>query len=220
MARNLNHDRYDRYSNLGGLATIARRYEHGDITISALAKIAGCSRGTIHNDFIRLLGAERYALLQQNRKRTTNVPRLDIPSIRNVLIQKSEGLSAEDTHKANSLVDILALAEKAHVPLRGIKRKGVLRFCLPNEQTIRIRIAIVVDEQPEHRFGLHRFRISPTITSHNFVIFGIRAGYTTTTYIFNTLEIAHIQSLALRFKWFDRKSRYDYARDRWSLLTE
>jgi hypothetical protein len=219
MARNENEGCAERYADLGGLHAVVQKYEQNDITLSEVAVMVGCSGATVRNDFIRKLGVERYTLLQQNRKKiVSNMRELDASDLRKVFTQRLETLPLVEAQKIQALIDVIEQAEQAHVPLKAIEREGDnIRFFLPNERTVKMRIALLTESRPEHRLGLHRFRVSPGITKYDFVFFAMQND-NTTIYIFKSAEIAHVQSLALRYKWFNRKSRYDYARDRWSIL--
>jgi hypothetical protein len=220
--KNINEDRVSHYDRLGGLRSIAKKYEHREITISDVAREIGCSRGTVYNDFLRYFGEKGYAALQANR---TNVVRplreLNMFEVRESISRRLKKASITKVQKLATLLDVITEAERHNIQLIGIKsRSGFLHFFLPDGRTINIRVAIATNEQREHRFGIHRFRVSSAVSSYDFAIFAIRDNNTTTVYIFRSSEIAHIQSLALRYKWFERQSVYDYSRNRWLVLKD
>lgn len=144
---------------------------------------------------------------------------LDIDGFRNLLAVRLFKASGNEALRINHILGVLSQAQRNDIHLSGtVGRSGAIRFYLPNQQELKIRVATIDGEQREHRLGLHRFKVVPTIADYNFAIFSMIEGVSITTYIFNTSDISHIKSLGLRFKWFERKSRYDYARDRWSIL--
>jgi hypothetical protein len=220
--KNINEARVSRYDRLGGLLSIAKKYEHREITISDVAREIGCSRGTVYNDFVRYFGSKGYANLQSNR---TNIIRrlreLNTLELKEIISRKLKKVSANEAQKLATLVDVITEAENHDIKFIGIKsRSGFLRFFLPDGRAVNIRVAIVNNEQREHRLGLHRFRVSSAVSGYDFAIFSIRDNGTTIVYIFRSSEIAHIQSLALRYKWFERQSLYDYSRNRWVVLKD
>jgi hypothetical protein len=219
MTRNPITERFGRYNRLGGLSELARQYEQGQISLTQIADRIGCSRGTVHNDFVRGLGKARYAETLRIRKNNdATAKRLKSFELRKILVRRFN-VAKDDAPAIRLLVATLTRAEQFDSSfLTSMRAGGAMRFFLSDERPVRIRTALPDGNQPEHRFGLHRFRVSPGISRYDFAVFAIGDRSSVTTYIFRTSEIASVQSLALRYKWFERKSRYDFARDRWAIL--
>ncbi len=212
-------ERIARYKDEGGIISVVKQYESGKVTQSGLAKKIGCSRVTVYNDLVRNLGQSQYEILKRNRK--TNIAKLKEMTtfqLREVLAGQC-GSSNEERLATRALIEVLTKAEAADVPIIGIQqRTRQIRFYLSREITLQIRVALAMGNRPEHRLGLHRFRVSRAISEYQFAIFAVYNGRTTICYVFKTSQIAHLQSLALRFDHFKRKSRYDFAREQWSIL--
>ncbi len=217
----MNKDSLNRYTRCGGLDALIRRYERGDISLEKGAELAGCSRGTFCKDIVRYLGPKGFTLLRNNRRKVITSPTLDILKLKTFFAERLKSLSKNEGQKLQTIIYILEQAERAGVLLAGIKGRGrKVRFFISPKKTLKIRMALANYQQPEHQIGLHRFRVTPAISKYDFAIFAIRNDNNTTIYIFKTSEISGIQSLALRFEWFERNSTYEYARDRWSILAK
>jgi hypothetical protein len=187
--------------------------------LTQIASHVGCSRGTVHNDLVRFLGARQYAKVLSVRKRNgANVKQVNASEVKRILDTRLS-LSENGELATRLLKEVLIKAEQHGVSfLASLRAGGAIHFYLSDKRTVRMRIAVVDGDQPEHRFGLHRFRVSSGIRRYDFAIFAIDDRSAITTYVFKVSEIASVQSLALRYKWFDRESRYDFARDRWSIF--
>lgn len=197
---------------------MARQYEYRQTSLTEIADKIGCSRGTIRNDLVRFLGEQRYARVLSSRRTNNALKGVNVSELRKLLTSHSK-FSNNRGPTRRLLLDALTRAERHGISLLTILRAGgSMHFYLPDDRTVRIRTALAGGDQPEHRFGLHRFRISSGISRYDFAVFAISDGSTVTTYVFKPSEIASVQSLALRYKWFERTSRYDFARDRWSIL--
>lgn len=123
-------------------------------------------------------------------------------------------------------------------PGRGIS----LRSTLADGSLVMVRAAIIRDVLREHRIGVHRFNIAPEAAERaDFYIFCVRGsgqqvklapyGFHASpeqatrylddepaVYIFRSDELKSIRTLCLRFGFFDRESKYEFARNRWGVL--
>jgi hypothetical protein len=217
MAREIPRSRYAR---LGGLARVIRRYEQRDLKFREIGEAVGCSHEAVRNDFIRFLGQPDYARLRKRIKRPAVEDKcLNIQAAKHLIEERLPSLTEEEQKKATVLSNVLIQAEKSGVQFAVVvKGSGSFRFFLPDGRPISIRVAIPSSDLKEYPLGLHRFKVTPTISSFAFVIFAMLSDQNVVTYIFDTSEINRIRTLALRFKWLERRSKYDSARNRWSLL--
>src|ERR1044072_7919012 len=157
----------------------------------------------------------------QYKNSSDNRHLLDISVLQDLLARRLFKASSEEASKINNILGVLSQAQRNGVQLRGaVSAGGALHFYLRNGREVKIRVATIDDQRREHRLGLHRFKLIPAIASYDFAVFSMMEGLSIVTYIFKTSEIAQLTTLGLRYKWFERKSVYDYARDRWSILAK
>lgn len=114
---------------------------------------------------------------------------------------------------------VIARAKRKGVRIKLVSSRGrELVFALPDGRAVTIFSANINYKLKEHHMGLHRFGITPKIGKFDFAIFSLSDNSTSTAYIFHTSEIKGIWSLTLRFDHLNRKSKYDFARERWQIL--
>ena len=208
-----------RYCPLGGLSCVVRRFEAGEVNLDTIAEPAGCSRETVRQDIIRHVGTARYEEILCHRLRHRHPPRtvsLDLADALKVLAHPTDSLGG----KADPLLpSVLSAAQKAGVVLRVmLAREKDAKLFLPNGKPLCVRTVRVNDNVREHRLGLHRFKTGPHLASFAAVIFCIQKHSKRVIYVFRGKEVSTIRSLILRFDSFQRKSKYNYALDRWDIL--
>jgi hypothetical protein len=123
-----------------------------------------------------------------------------------------------------ALSQVLGEINKTGAPVSmSITRFRAKRFTLADGTPVNIRVGVVDGSLNEHAQGIYRFKTSPKTSQSEYSIFAIRGDHKTVCYVFAPSELGDVRSLNLRFRDeskydMERKSKYDYARDRWSIL--
>jgi hypothetical protein len=217
-----------RYRKVGGLPSAIERYERGEVTLADIGAAIGYSRETVRKDFKGHLGDGQFRQLVEQRGEAQREKRgpvwMDVASAREHLARKAREADGAAKGEARVLSQVLAEAEAADVPLSMIlTSQGSVSYALPDGPCVQIRVAVVDGRLKEHRIGFHRFKITPAVTRCPFVVFGLNVGDKTLCFVFKSSDIAGVRSLNLRFEAeskydITRKSKYDRARDKWSIL--
>lgn len=217
----------ERYHKLGGLPSVIESYQAGKLNLKEISEAIGYSKETIRNDIKRQVGESGFNQLMA-KKYETRRAQTEVSMDISEAIKYLAGLmrEANKTSKQELLVVAQVLGEinKMGVPLSmSITRYGAMRFALADGTPVGIRVGVVDGSLQEHEKGIYRFKTSPKTSEREFSIFAIRDGNKTVFYLFAPSELGDVRSLNLRYtdesKYdMERKSKYDYARDRWSIL--
>jgi lambda repressor-like predicted transcriptional regulator len=206
------------------IADIASRFKKREMALRQIAAMLGCSHETVRKQLMDYLGQDSYSEIVASRSEDSKshvIQLLDIDRTRSLLQEQATVLRGGASREKALLADVLLQAKNSGISLTcHFKRERLFRFTLPRGSGVKIKVAVPSGNEPEHRHGLHRFRLNPSISSYDFAVFSARHGKSASTYIFPVSEICEQWSLVLRYKCLERGSKYKYARDRWSVLKE
>ncbi|MCU1265724.1 MAG: hypothetical protein JWM21_2042 [Acidobacteria bacterium] len=192
------------------------------MALRQIAATLGCSHETVRKQLIDYLGEDSYSEIVARRSgdsKTDIIESLDIDRTRSLLQEQAIVLKGRAAREKTLLADVLLQAKNSGILLTShFKRERLLRFTLPHGGSVKIKVAVPSGNEPEHRHGLHRFRLNPSISSYDFAVFSAQHSKNAVTYIFPVSEIYEHWSLVLRYKCLERGSKYKYARDRWAVL--
>jgi hypothetical protein len=220
------------YKPFGGFNSMLKQYVRCELTFKSIGNAIGVSYESVRQDLIRRLGKTRYIKLKQGRrlyilnkqKEKQGALREQTCNVRKaikILNSRKSTVSEKKAEEFDLLIKLFSIINKHGIGLIvKISPRGPLKYALTNGRTLRIRVASADDKYAESKVGMHRFDVRPTVTLDDFAIYTIfdPDSGRIHSYIFNTCEVKHLRSLNLRFKWFNRQSKYDYAKERWALL--
>lgn len=221
----------ERYRKLGGLSAVMKRYAADELTLQQIGDAIGYTKETVRNDIKSQIGESGLEDLKaQKREARLQTRRLYHERIVNISEAKEHiaGLMSEADERTRkelqALTQVLTEVEKAGIALTvRFTRHGATQFVLANETPVTIRVGIIDGSVKEHKYGIHRFKISQTASEREFTIFVLGYGDKAIFYVFAPSELSGLRSLNLRFtdesKYnIERKSKYDEARDNWKKL--
>lgn len=211
--------RYKKYNKLGGIEKVFSRLGKRKDPLESIGQIVGVSRQSVRQDIIMFFGKEAYLEMKNQRKRLSTKTEIEL-DLQSTIRFIKQHIDSKNTTLC-CMAEILSRAKRNEVPLittmiQPFSRKSQLKFKLSNGKKVFVHTALALGNLSEHGIGLHRFR--PRKVDADFYIFGICGEKDSSVYIFKFDEIKHIKSLNLRFKQFEKQSKYDYARDRWGIL--
>jgi len=197
-----------RYEFLGGIERIIDILKKGG-TLSGVAQKVGISRETVRLDLIKLMGLEAYKNIK--RKRTNIFSSLDeCLSINNEISEKKKMMRQR----------IFKIFKNRLKNLEEIKvfKSNYMHIKLKNKKTVLIRFSHINKKLRDYFSGYYRFHITKKIEKFDFVIFILLDEASYNSYLFKAKEIAHLGTLALRFKDNLGGLKYKFALDDWNIL--
>lgn len=209
--------RYKKYDRFGGIEKVFYSLYSGDTTLTSIGKVVGYSKETVILDFLKHFGKEAYNTMKAKMRKRLEEVDLNLP---NAIKSISKAMFKENS-SLKCILNVLSKAKQADVPLvvtlsMPFTPNTRLKYRLINGRKVFIHTSFVHGNLVEHSIGLHRFK--PRKVNADFYIFGICGKKGGIAYVFNIIDIMQIKSLNLRFENFEKKSKYDYARERWDIL--
>lgn len=214
--------RYEKYNKLGGIDNALHRLQSGKDSFTSIGRAIDFSAETVRQDILKYIGAAEYAKLKSQKQQEYSPVEIDLSGAIELLKKWQKSANGGEALKFECIVQTLSEARRHGVPLMAVtiihrrKKDTRITFKLADGRKVLVRPVFVLGGLSEHRIGLHRMR--PPKVKADFVIFGLCAKRNTTNYVFGLNEIERLKSLVLRFDKFDKKSKYDYARERWGML--
>ncbi len=209
-----------RYSQLGGTARVLQGFVNNKFTLQSIAARAGVSRETVRNDLKHILGRSGYQdVIVQRRPKPKGDQEFNCADAAAYLRKK--GRAGDDLPRLARASLLIELSNHTKSLTAWRSPSGVFRFSI-GECPVYLRVAVPRERHHEYSMGLFRFR--PGIYREpGLAIFGMcKQRYpheVITVYLFRSDEINGIRSLNLRFFKFERQSKWDFARERWRLLS-
>ena len=211
-----------RYDSLGGLANVARQYGSGDATLTQIARSVGCSDVTVRKDILRLCGEDGYKRLRQERRLRAaiqdapeSLPLVEaIANARNLRRRASSG----ELWRLDAEIALMEALEREDIDalVTNVNKRFLISL---GSRPLQVRYASPDRSLTEHRFGLHRFKARGDYAGSVPVVFVLTpTGAPPSFYCFYASDLGGIRSLVLRFEFFQRGSKYDFARNRWAIL--
>jgi len=210
----------DRYSPLGGLRGVVRVLRSRGATLKGIADRVGVSRETVRQDLIKMLGEEGYqevaAAMRPEPKRDQVMPVADA-----VAAIRSSGRQSDDRSMLATAAVLEELASNGVAIEATLMPSSAWRFHV-GVRPLTIRIGFPNENHKEFSMGLFRFKVSG-FSSPEVAVFAMFTGAGSlrclASYAFLAEELGDIRSLNLRFNFFERESKWSYARNRWSALS-
>jgi len=220
--RNLtSRPRFTKYDPIGGIAHVAKNVFNGSWTLQHAARGISITRECVRQDLIVLIGAAEYrkrVKARKNRVKQSRAPRTLSTA------QAVQFLSR--TQEAN-LGPAPRLLKHILERSRSVGVRLALRVCpgkrpvllTPGGRTIAVRTAAPNGGTRENALGLHRFNTFSAQTKINpIAVFILTTPAKTFSYVFRTKDIAHLNSLVLRYQDLHRKSKYSPALNNWKAI--
>lgn len=210
-----------RYSQFGGITRLLRSFRENQVSLDSIADDLDVSRETVRQDFIRFLGRPAYNEIIEERRPKPMTDK-DYTVAAAVEELRKEGRASDDATKL-ALASLLQEVAR-HVDSITVMRSpgGAWRFSV-GDQPLYLRAAIPQESYREYQMGFFRFKPGG-YQEPGFAVFGMckmRSPHDVlAAHVFKTTEVQDTRSLNLRFTKFERTSKWDYARNRWSLLVE
>jgi len=207
---------FQKYSKIGGIESLYHRYKLGLITLKSSAKKLNVAPETIRQNFIKLVGHERYLLDKENKKKRKFQTIKD--GIDYLLKRQEDRLAGQFN------IEIIISAFK-HIDskLRKDKAIDLSRLKSPylttkNGEKILIRTGKVTAFKSDYKTNYFRFNMSKKIVNYQYAIFVIFFQNSVFSYIFPNNEISHLRTLSLKYKDLDSNYKYKKALNNWKLI--
>ena len=198
------------------------------VSFASVARSLGVSHETVRKDVARFLGPEEFTHLSSLRRGSVR------PSNPSVLSLKEAAAfflarSGSPTEVSDGTRNV-AIAQA--VTLDALDQRGVqatvnlchsrVSFLESPAGAIALRCALVDGSLREHAFGLHRFKVSPSIERTPFAAFSVVSSdgqdHRASVYVFKTVLLARLRSLNLRYS--KHGSKYQKYLNQWSTVGE